>query len=227
MAKQDKHPKLQTRNMKQYFVHDTMEVFYNPHDYCTAPYFIGLTTEARIARETNIEKIYGGLHNKVIAISETDEGMTIGVDTALFYADDVELRFGQRAKDGQVTITEIEMNEDGTFKNVEKEVEGTYVDLKAGDFAKSGSLQLHTVAYDSEQSDKIVADIYFIFPNVKPASAFEYNFTMAENMGQTIEFIPQVKLDNETYGQYIVIERDIENNEDKTCGFETEGEIGV
>lgn len=226
MAKFDKHPQLKTRAMKTYFIKDTMEAYYNPHDYCIAPYFIGLTTAASIARETSIEKIHGGLHNQVIAIQEIDEGMTITVETALFYADDMELKFGHRAKDGKVTINDIQLLEDGTFSDEEKEVQGSIIDLEAGAFAQNGHLQLHTLAYDAEKGDKVVADVYYVFPNVKPASSFEQSFTMGENTTQSIEFTPQVMRAEKTYGKYIVVPREAENNEDKTCGFDTEEGLG-
>lgn len=226
MAKFDKHPQAKTRQMKTYFIKDTLEVYYNPANRCIAPYFLGLTTEGRISRETSIEKIHGGLDNQVIAISEIDEGMTISVDTALFYADDMELRFGRRADKGKATINDIVLHEDGTFSDEEKEVEGTILDLEAGSFAQNGYLQLHTVAYDAEKGDKIVADIYYVFPNVKPSSSFEQVFTMGDNSTQTIEFTPQIMRAEKSYGKYLVIPRELDDGEDGDCGFPEESEIG-
>lgn len=223
MAKIDKHPQAKTRVMKTYFVRDTLEAYYNPNNRCIAPYFLGLTTEGRISRETSIEKIHGGLHNQVIAISEVDEGMTIGIDTALFYADDMELKFGQRADKKKATIRDVQLQEDGSFTDEELEVEGNVLDLEAGAFAQNGYLQLHTVAYDAEKGDKIVADIYYIFPNVKPSSSFDQTFSMGDNTTQSIEFTPQVMRSEKSYGKYIVVPReDAGEGEDGDCGFPEE-----
>lgn len=229
MAKLRDDKLVDDREMKVYLIHDTMEVYYNPNNKCIAPYFLGLTTSANVSRETTVEKIRAGLHNQVIAVMETDEGMEITVETGAYYADAMELKFGRPARDGKTKVRKIEPQEDGTFKDELVEVEGSILELEAGAFAKNGELQLNTVVYDSENSDQIVADLYWIFPNAKPSSDFDQAYGMAENATQEISFTPQVLRDQKIYGYYVIVPRelddDVENCDDYFGGGSEESEV--
>lgn len=189
---------------KVYLLKDTLEVFAKNED---KHYFFGLTTEGSVRKNVSQELIRAGLNSKVVGVLQVDDGMEVSVTTGLYYKDLFELQTGTEFKD----VTELEVqkvveDEDGTITVTPDQVTGEVLELEAGAFGKNVELQLHTIAVDPE-TNEVVCDIYWIFPNCTPDGNLEQVFGMGTNNVQTINFTPKVPRGETSYGQYIIVPR--------------------
>lgn len=190
---------MKTGETKRYIIHDTLEAFIEDLDSGDS-YFIGYTTEGNITRTISQEEIKAGIHNKTIAIIQSDDGMEFSVTTGIHYEDIMELQLGSSfERDAEVEIMEIEEDRDGSFTATPKTVTGDIIDLSAENMPKAYKTQLRSIAYDPETM-KVVADIYWIFENAQPDGNLNETFGAATNKTQEITFKAKTPIGSDSYG---------------------------
>lgn len=191
---------------KTYIVKDTMEAFFDSAN--KKKYFLGLTTEASIARKMNQELLKAGIGSKVVGVLNEDDGWEVNVTTGIFYEDLVEMQIGTEFTSvTDLSVQEVAEEEDGTITATPKTVSGNALELEAGAFPKNGQLQLHTIAYDPQDNIK-VADIYYIFHKAAPDGNFSQTFGMGKNNIQEVKFTPLVPKGKTSYGTYVIVPAD-------------------
>jgi len=142
-----------------------------------------------------------------------------------------------KAKDGKVTIkgepleegkVQI-MGEDGTFENAkveegaidvskvakdgetvqvsyQKEITGRTVILDATKFADSYEVEYKTIEYDTE-TNEVVRDIYFLFPNAVPAGEYELNLENGEAYTPELDFNAMTESGSNEIGRVVEVDR--------------------
>lgn len=193
--------------MKRYIIHDTLEAFLTDLD-TDKTYFFGWTTEGNIERTVEQEPIKAGIHNKVVGILQSDDGMSFSVTTGVHYEEVMEIQMGSEFKPLEsLTIQRVVEQEDGTFISEDEEVTGQVMDLNSNNLPKNYKVQLRTIAYDPE-TNKEVADVYWIFDKATPDGNLSEVFSAGENKVQEINFMGQVPVGANSYGKYVVVARD-------------------
>lgn len=190
---------------KRYIIHDTLEAFLQDLD-SNKNYFFGLTTTANVNKSVTQEPIRAGLHNKIVGMIQSDDGITFGVTVGMHYDDVYEIQLGNTFAEGMATIQKVTESADGTFTVTEEEVNGNILDLDADKLPKNYKVQLHGIAYDPE-TNVIVADIYWIFNKALPNGNLEETFEAGTNKTTEITFTAQVPTGSSSYGQYVVVPR--------------------
>lgn len=190
---------------KRYIIHDTLEAFLEDLD-TGKTYFFGLTTSANINKSVAQEPIRAGLHNKIVGMIQSDEGLTFGVTVGVHYDDIYEIQMGNTFAEGTATIQKVTESADGTFTATEEEVTGDILDLDADKLPKNYKVQLHGIAYDPE-TNVVVADIYWIFDKALPDGNLEETFEAGTNKTSEVNFTAQVPRGSSSYGKYVVVPR--------------------
>lgn len=204
----------ETKN-KVYLLKDTMEVFANDID--GGSYYFGLTTEGAVRKSITQDLIRAGLHNKVVGVLSTNEEWSIEVTTGLHYKDLAEIQLGADFRSESVTIQEITEDAAGNVTVTPKPTSaGSIIDLEPDRFGKVlEDVQLHTIAYDPD-TNKVVADIYWIFYSTLPDGNFEQVLGAGANNIQTLTLTPRIAPGKTSYGVYAIIPR-----EDVESGYGT------
>jgi len=204
----------ETKN-KVYLLKDTMEVFANDID--GGSYYFGLTTEGAVRKSISQDLIRAGLHNKVVGVLSTDEEWSVEVTTGLHYKDLAEIQLGADFRSESVTIQEITEDAAGNVTVTPKPTSaGSIIDLEPDRFGKVlEDVQLHTIAYDPD-TNKVVADIYWIFYSTLPDGNFEQVLGAGANNIQTLTLTPRIAPGKTSYGVYAIIPR-----EDVESGYGT------
>lgn len=104
-----------------------------------------------------------------------------------------------------ITITG---GEEGDIYTVvyESDVTGEILDLRSDAYPVAHATQLKTVAYDLN-TNKIVADIYYIFPKAQPDGGINAQYQAGQNMKDEITFTAQLATGSKSYGKYVVVPR--------------------
>lgn len=196
--------------MKAYLIHDVCEAYLKVD---TDLYFFGMTTGANINKSVNQEKIFAGIGNKAVAVVQTQNEMDFTITTGLHYHEVYEIQSGQKFR----TVTEIDedatnidvitIDEDGTITATPTPIAGEVLDFKADSFPVNHHVQLRTIVYDPD-TNKVVADMYFIFKKALPSGALAEAF-QAGNKTTEIAFSALVDEDG-NYGQVIIVPREEE-----------------
>lgn len=204
----------ETKN-KVYLLKDTMEVFANDID--GGSYYFGLTTEGAVRKSISQDLIRAGLHNKIVGVLSTDEEWSVEVTTGLHYKDLAEIQLGADFRSESVTIQEITEDAAGNVTVTPKPTSaGSIIDLEPDRFGKVlEDVQLHTIAYDPD-TNKVVADIYWIFYSTLPDGNFEQVLGAGANNIQTLTLTPRIAPGKTSYGVYAIIPR-----EDVESGYGT------
>ena len=191
--------------MKKYIIHDTLEAYIKEGD---KEYFFGLTTGGNISRAVTQEQLRAGIHNKIFAVLSVDDGMTFSVTTGLHYRDVYELQTGQKFEPStELTVHEVKELPDGTLEVNEKTtLAGDVLEFKSSSLPRIVDAQLKTIAYDKD-TNKVVADIYYVFPKSQPDGNLNEDFNAGTNQTQEINFTVLAD-ENDSYGKIMIIPRD-------------------
>lgn len=192
--------------MKAYLIHDVCEAYLKVD---SDLYFFGMTTNANVNKSVNQEKIYAGIGNKTVAVVQTQNEMDFTITTGLHYNEVYEIQSGQKFREvtetDNILIDTIEVGADGTITATPTQITGEVLDFKADSFPVNHHVQLRTIVYDPD-TNKVVADMYFIFKKSLPSGALAEAF-QAGNKTTEIAFSALVDEDG-NYGQVIIVPRE-------------------
>ena len=166
-----------------------------------------MTSSANVNKSVAQEQIRAGLYNRVVGMIQSDDGITFGVTIAMHYDDVYEIQTGNEFESGSATIKKVDTAADGSFTVTDEEVTGDILELRTDKFPKNYKVQLHGIAYDPE-TNKVVADIYYIFDKALPDGNIEETFEAGSNKTNEINFTAQVSEGTLSYGRYVVVPRD-------------------
>lgn len=191
--------------MKRYIIHDTLEALVRDLD-TDESYFLGLTQSANINKSVAQEPIRAGLHNKVVGMIQSDDGMTFGVTVGMHYNDVYEIQTGNTFTNGSATIQKVVENANGTFTATDEEVTGSILDLNADNLPKNYEVQLKGIAFCPE-TNRVAADIFWIFHKALPDGNLAETFQAGSNKTTELNFTAQIPLGDSSYGKYVVVPR--------------------
>lgn len=193
------------KKIDNYLVRDVMEVYLEDND--GDQYFFGLTTNTSVAKQASKTLIKAGIGAKVVATMSVEDGWEVSVETGLYAKQLLEIQTGGKFKVEDLTVVNAGVDEDGVTTAEEMPVKGEVIDLAYGQFPQTMKMQLHTIAYD-RKTNKVVADIYYIFDSMQPDANFSQSFNMDVNNVQTVVF-NAIAVDGSTaYGKYAIVPRD-------------------
>ncbi len=189
-------------NMKHYLVHDTLEAFLKSGEDI---YFFGMTATGNIEKTVSQEKIRAGIGNKIVAVISNENEMNFSITTGLHYHEVYEIQSGQTFSEATLDIHDVVVDEYGDVTVTETEVTGDVLDFKADSFPKNHEVQLKTIVYDPD-TNRIVADMYFIFKRALPDGALSEAFE-AGNKTSDINFSAMADASG-NYGKVVIVPRD-------------------
>ena len=190
--------------MNNYLLRDTVEVYLK--SLAGTEYFMGLTTSGAVAKQATKTPIKAGIGGRVVATMSVEEGYEITVETGLFLNELAQIQLGKEFNPENITIMDANVDANGVVTAEEKTVKGFAIDLGYGQFPENMEMQLKTIAYD-RKTNKVVADVYWIFDKVQPDANFSQSFNMDTNNVQTVVFSAISEDGSTAYGKYVVVPR--------------------
>lgn len=202
-----------------YIINKTAEVFLTEIPVCPGDevnsYFLGLTQSANIQRAISTEEIKAGVAGKTIGVIKLDDGMSFSVTTGVHYEEVMEIQMGSKfveMEDAKI----FDITQDGsTFEAEEVAVRGSVMELDAKNLPRNYKVQMRSEAIDPK-SGATVADVYWNFYRANPDGNLDEGFDLGTNKTQVIDFTALAEEGTDSYGQYIVVPRDVATCEDKT-----------
>lgn len=98
--------------------------------------------------------------------------------------------------------------DDGDLVQVsyQKEIKGRTVVLDATKFADSYEVEYRTIEYDTN-TNEVVRDIYFIFPNAVPSGEYELNLENGEAYTPELDFNAMAESGSDEIGRVVEVDR--------------------
>lgn len=136
------------------------------------------------------------------------------------YDGEVKIRIGRKtvkaeAESGVVEVPSDLEIEDGEEVDVayHKEIEGETVILDATKFSRNYKVTYRTIIY-SVDTNEVVADLYFVFPNASPSGEYELELENGEAYTPELTFSAMAEKNADELGRIIQVPREEETEED-------------
>lgn len=156
------------------------------------------------------------IKNETSTIVEYEQGLTV-VDGEVTLKDeefsgDVKVKIGRKSVDSTATsgIVEIldEDIKDGDEVDVayHKAIEGETVVIDSSKFSRNYKVVYRTIVY-SVETDSVVADLYFIFPNASPSGEFDMSLENGEAYTPELNFSVKSEKNSSELGRIVQVPR--------------------
>lgn len=156
------------------------------------------------------------IKNETTTIVEYEQGLVVADGEVKLsdetYNGDVKVKVGRKAIDATATEGVVAFSseeiKDGDEVDVayHKDIEGETVVIDSSKFSRNYKVVYRTIVY-SVETDTVVADLYFVFPNASPSSAFEMSLENGAAYTPELNFSVKSEKNSSELGRIVQVPR--------------------